>query len=172
MKSAKVIALSAISTAFCIILLVVGSYFTTIDISCLFMASIATSLPLIKGSYKGAFLTYLASSLTSVIFVSSNFAVVICYAVFFGLQPILNYYLINKYKNSINIFTLVKTLWFIGLCFLMYYFLTFFTVEFEFVEKYIVLFIIIGGGVLGFLYDIATIRFLKALLIIAKKLKL
>ncbi len=172
MKSAKVIALASISTAFCVVLLIIGAYFPAFDLSCLFMSSICVTLPLVKGSYKGAFLTYLASSLLSLLFVSSNFAVVICFAVFFGLHPILNYYLINKYKNSVNFFTLIKVLWFIGLCFLMYYLLTMFTFEYEIYEKYVVLFLIIGGGILGFIYDIACIRFLKASIIIAKRLKL
>ena len=49
MKYSKVIALSAVSCALAIILLVTGAYIEVLDLSCLFMASMALMLPLAKG---------------------------------------------------------------------------------------------------------------------------
>ncbi|MBR5438828.1 MAG: hypothetical protein IKV61_01225 [Clostridia bacterium] len=172
MKSGKTIALSAISTALCTILLVFGAYFPTFDLSCLFMASLAVTLPLAKNSYKGAILTYLASLLLALIFASSNFTVIVCFAVFFGLHPILNYYLISKNKKPINIFTIVKVVWFIALCYVMYYLLNMFTDVSEFLKESAIYILFIGGLVIGFVYDVAFTRIQTVSILLIKRLKL
>ena len=172
MKSGKIIALSAISTALCTMLLVFGAYFPTFDLSCMFMASLVVTLPLAKNSYKGAILTYLASLLFALIFANSNFTVVVCFAVFFGLHPILNNYLIKKNAKMVNIFTIIKVLWFTALCYVMYYLLNMFTDVSEYLKEYAIYIIFIGGLVLGFVYDVAFIRIQKATILILKRLNL
>ncbi|MBO5851326.1 MAG: hypothetical protein J6R29_03220 [Clostridia bacterium] len=172
MKNGKIIALSAISSALCTILLVIGAYFPTLDLSCLFMASLAVTLPLSKNSYKGAILTYFASLLLALIFASSNFTVIVCFALFFGLHPILNYYLISKNKKPINIFTIVKVLWFTALLYVMYYLLNMFVDVSDYLKDVAIYVLFIGGVIIGFIYDVAFMRIQKMTLIIMKRLKL
>ena len=172
MKSGKIIALSAISTALCTILLVFGAYFPTFDLSCMFMASLAVTLPLTKNSYKGAILTYLASLLLALIFANSNFTVIVCFAVFFGLQPILNYYLISKNKKLINGFTILKVLWFTALLYAMYFLLNMFTDVSEYLKDSAVYVIFVGGIIIGFIYDVLYTRIQKATIFILKRLNI
>lgn len=168
----KAIALAAVSAALCVVFLTVGAYFETFELSALFTASLVLMLPLAKSGVKTSFLTYGAAVVLSLITVGGRFSVVILFAVFFGLHPILNFVLLSKGKKDINIFTPLKILWFIGVCFLMYFVLKTFTAENETLEKYIVPIIIFGGAVFGFLYDVIMIRFQKITFAIINKLKL
>ena len=172
MKNGKLIALSALSTALCTMLLIFGAYFSTFDLSCLFMASLAVMLPLCKKSYKGAILTYFASLLLALIFASSNFTVVVCFAVFFGLHPIVNYFLISKNVKPISLFTILKVIWFVGLMFIMYFLLNMFVDIPEIIKPYIVYCLILCGIIVGFIYDLCLIRFQIMAIRIIERLKL
>lgn len=120
MKS-KVVTISAISSALGIILLILGTFVSVIDISCIFMSSIAIMLPLYKKSIIGAFLSYVSTAILSMFLTGFRFQIIIPYAIFFGLHPIVNELIkvknINKYVGLI-----VKTIWFILSLFVIYKF--------------------------------------------------
>ena len=136
MKNAKVIALSAISAAIALLLLIAGAFFEILDISCLFFASLAIMLPLTKNSRAGAFLAYLASGILGFILTGMRLQIIIPYVLFFGLHPIINDFLQKKNVNRI-LGAVLKTMWFVGVLFIVYYFTSFFVVENEIVKQYI-----------------------------------
>ena len=98
MKDSKVIALSGLSSAFALIFIIIGGYFPTFDISCLFMASLMVMIPLAKDTIKGALLCYISVFLLSFIFTFGHFDVSIMFGLFFGLHPIVNYIQVKKIK--------------------------------------------------------------------------
>ena len=75
MKDSKVIALSGLSSAFALIFIIIGGYFPTFDISCLFMASLMIMIPLAKDTLKGAILCYISVFLLSFIFTFGHFEI-------------------------------------------------------------------------------------------------
>lgn len=171
MKDSKVIALSGLSSAFALIFIIIGGYFPTFDISCLFMASLMIMIPLAKDTLKGAILCYISVFLLSFIFTFGHFEISIAYGLFFGLHPIVNYLQLNKIKKTWLI-TILKLVWFLIVAFLMFYLLQMFIVENEFINKYLPLFILIGGSVFFVVYDFIMFRFQKNLNVIIKRLKL
>ena len=172
MKNGRIVALSAISTALALVFIIIGAYIPTFDLSCLFMASLCIMLPLTKNSLKGAFLTYLAVFLLSLIFSAGRFTVSICFALFFGLHPIVNY-LQNKINNKFRIlFYALKFIWFIISVYVMYYFLTMFIIEYPLIEKYIH-FILLGVSLVFFpIYDILAFRFQRTFNVLIRRLKI
>ena len=120
MKSTT-IAISAVSSALGIVLLVLGTFISVIDISCVFTSSIILMLPLYKKSLTGAFLSFLSTAILSAILTGFRFQVIIPYAIFFGLHPIVNDFI--QVKNINKWFALVvKTIWFIIALFVIYKF--------------------------------------------------
>lgn len=171
MKDGKLIALSAVSTALGVAFLVIGAYFQTFDLSALFMSAIAIMLPLSKKSVKGALFSYVATALLSFCFALSRFYVPLLYVLFFGIHPIINYIQITSNKNLWFLY-IVKCLWFIGVVFIMYYALSIFVVEIEFIEKFIPIILIIVGAVMYLAYDFIMIRFQKMSFNMIKRLGL
>jgi len=86
----KIISISAISSALSVVILILGTYVSVIDISCVFTCSLIIMLPLYKKSIMGAFLSYLSTCFLAIILTGLRFNVIIPYAVFFGLYPIVN----------------------------------------------------------------------------------
>lgn len=172
MKSAKIIALSGLSTALAIIFIIVGTYIRTFDLSALFMSSLCVMLPLSKKQIKGAFLTVGATFILSLIlsFVTGYFAVSVSYLLFFGFHPIINYYE-NIYKKGKILFILLKLVLFLTTLFLMYYILSVFVVEIEFLLNYMPFIIIIGGTMIFFIYDYIMKRFQTLTNLVIKRLK-
>ncbi len=171
MKDSKVIALSALSTAFALIFIIIGAYFPTFDVSCLFMASLMVMLPLSKNSLKGALLCYGAVLILSFVFTLGHFEICIAFGLFFGLHPIVNYLQLTKFKK-VWLLTILKTLWFLIVAFILFYILKMFIVENEFLNKFLPLVIILGGSLFFIVYDYAMLRFQKSLKILIEKLKL
>ncbi len=171
MKDSKVIALSGLASAFALIFIIIGGYFPTFDISCLFMASLMVMIPLAKDTIKGAILCYISVFLLSFIFTFGHFEICIAYGLFFGLHPIVNYLQVKKIKKTWLI-SIIKTIWFLVIAFLMFYILKMFIVENEFINKYLPLVILIGGSVFFIVYDFVMLRFQKNLNVIIKRLKL
>ena len=171
MKNGKLIALSAITTAISIVLLVIGAYFPTLDLSALFTSALLITLPLAKKSVKGAFLTFLATGILALIFTVSRFYVAILYLAFFGVHPILNYFQLNSTKNLKFLYG-IKAVWFVGVCFLMYYAFSMFVAEAYFIKEYIPIIIVVLGLIFYIIYDIVLIRFQKMTDRIIKKLGL
>ena len=171
MKDSKVIALSGLSSAFALIFIIIGGYFPTFDISCLFMASLMVMIPLAKDTLKGAILCYISVFLLSFIFTFGHFEVSIAYGLFFGLHPIVNYIQVKKIKKTWLI-TAIKTVWFLIVAFLMFYLLKMFIVENELINKFLPLIILFGGSILFIVYDYIMLRFQRNLNVIIKRLKL
>ncbi len=171
MKDSKVVALSGLAGAFALVFIIIGGYFPTFNISCLFMASLMVMIPLAKDTVKGALLCYIAVFLLSFIFTLGHFEISIAYGLFFGLHPIINYLQVKKVKKT-WIVIILKTIWFIIVAFLMFYVLKMFMVENELINKYLPLFIIVFGGLFFVVYDFALLRLQKNLNVIIKRLKL
>ena len=120
MKS-KIITISAIASALGIVFLVLGTFISVIDISCVFMSSIIIMLPLYKKSLTGAFLSFISTAILSIFLTGFRFQVIIPYAIFFGLHPIVNDFVTLKKINK-WLALVVKTLWFVASLFIIYKF--------------------------------------------------
>ena len=172
MKKSVLIALSAISAALATVFLVVGVFVPMFDYSCIFMASVCMMIPLTKKSVRGGILAFIASALLTLIFSSGRWEVVVTYALFFGLHPTVNFIFRERKFNKVIAF-LIKEIWFIGSLIIVYFlFESFFAFETEWARTYALPIIVIGGGLLFFVYDFIMFRFQKILDIAVKRLKL
>ena len=98
MKS-KVVAISAISAGFVALSLIAGAYISVADLFALVVASVFVILPLYYGSYKGAFLAFLAGGVIALLCALPTIAMTVvfpAYAAFFGLYPIVRLWLREK----------------------------------------------------------------------------
>ena len=171
MKNGKLIAISAISTALGVVFLIIGAYFQTLDLSCLFMASLLVMLPLSKNSVKGAFLTYGATAILSFIFAINRFHLSLLYLLFFGIHPIINFFHIKAIKKRWYLF-IVKGALFLVACYLMFYAFSMFIVENEFVISVLPVVIAVVGVLFYIVYDFIMLRFQKMTASIIKRLGL
>lgn len=179
MKNSKLIALSAIATAFSIIFMTLGAIVPALDYSGIFMASICVMLPLSKKSVKAALLTYGATLILAALLVgatTSRWEIVIIYGLFFGLHPTVSYIMKEKNFNKI-VGILLKTIWFVGVLIFIYFFFTEFLFDESFlnkewVKKYIYLILIVGGGVIFVVYDFLMDRLQRSADAIVNRLKL
>ena len=158
MKGGKIIALSAISSAFTLIFLVFGAYFSAFDLSCLFMASICMMVPLSKDSVKGMLLAYLSSTILALIFSAGKFYLAVLFGVFFGLYPLVNYYQLKKNK-PFSIITLLKGVWFVLTLYLMVFLFKIFTAPNPIIDKYLPILVLIGGSLVFIVFDFIMMRF-------------
>lgn len=171
MKNSKAIALSALSAAAAVLLLLLGAFFEVLDLSCLFLASLTLMLPLAKNSRFGAFLAYLASAILAFILTGMRLQIMLPYVLFFGLHPIVNDFL-EKKKANLVLSVAIKAIWFIGAIFVVYFFTSFFVVENETIKRYIVPIIIIVGGAFFVFYDAVMRRMQKYVNVLVVRLKL
>lgn len=171
MKNGKLIALSSLSTALGVVFLVIGAYFPMVELSALFMASVTVMLPLTKNSYKSALLAYGATAILAFVFAVSRFHMSLLFLTFFGIHPIVNYFQMKSAKNLWFLF-IIKCVWFIGVCFLMFYVFSMFIVEHELINKILPLVIIVIGTLFFIVYDYLMIRFQKMAEQIVKRLGL
>lgn len=171
MKNGKLIALSAISTALGVVFLIIGAYIQTLDLSCLFMASLTVMLPLSKNSVKGAFLTYGATAILAFLFALSRFHLALLYLLFFGLHPIINHYHLKNIKKRWYLF-IVKGVLFVGACYLMFFAFSMFIVENEIISSILPWFIAVIATLFYIVYDFIMIRFQKMTGSIVKRLGL
>lgn len=166
MKNSKLIALSALATALSVAFMLLGGYVPAFEYSSLFMASMCVMLPLAKKSVKGALMSYFATALLSSIFlIGVQPAMIVFYAMFFGLHPTVNFIVAEKKFNKVAA-GLIKTAWFVGALLVIYVafsaFLTEGTVlEREDVKQYVYLILTVGGAILFVFYDLLMMRFQK-----------
>lgn len=174
MDKSKTIALCAVSTAFALIFLTVGAYIPDLDLSCIFMASLCMMIPLSKKSIKGAFMTYIATVLLSFLLTGVRLQVIIPFALFFGLHPVINSILTAKVKSKLISFILflVKAVWFIITLYITYYFTQMFVGLNEKIEKYIEIIIPIAGLLFFIVYDFIMLRFQRTVDLLIQRLKL
>ena len=171
MKSGRIIALSAITSALALVFIIMGAYIPTLDLTGLFMASLCIMLPLSKNSVKGAVLSYLAVFLLSLLLTAGLYTVPLCFLLFFGLHPIINY-LQNKYYKFKIVFIICKLIWFVISAFIMYYLFTMFVFEFEFLKIYAPLIILLASLIIFPIYDILMFRFQRTFNILIYRLKI
>ncbi len=173
MKESRVVVLSALSTAFATIFLVVGSYLPDLSLAAAFTASIAMMPILVKRSYKGEILAYVSTVLLSGIFSGffTRWDALFPFISFMGLHPLVNAYLKEKKVNKI-IALIIKDIWFVIALTLMHLITKLYIGDNEFVNTYIYPILIVGGAVLFPLYDYMMDWFFKTLENIMKRLKL
>lgn len=177
MKKSRVVALSAICSAFAIIFMAMGAIIPTFDYSGIFMASLCTMLPLSKKSWKGGLMTYAATmALSFIFFFGANPAMVITYSIFFGAHPTVSYLLREKKFNKI-LAIIIKTIWFVGSLLLVYTLFSSFLFEDSILsnqtfQKYAYLLLSIGGALLFIAYDAVMKYFQNGLDKTIEKLKI
>ncbi|MBO7378033.1 MAG: hypothetical protein J6U35_04070 [Clostridia bacterium] len=179
MKLSKMIALSAIATAFAVILLTLGSYVELIDIVCVMYAGVAIMLPLAKQSYPGAALTFIASAALGLLLGGMRFTVIVPFAVFFGLYPIANAlqirFRINKYLALA-----IKDVWFLGTMVLYYKLMAWlygydlfedFPFMTEALKRYVIPAMFVVGALFFILYDFIMMKMQLVVNKLVEKLK-
>ena len=178
MKNAKVIALSAVTTALATVFLVIGNWFPTFSLSGAFMASIVMMMPLAKKTYKGAILSYLATVLLTGIFSGffTRWDALFPFALFSGLHPIVNYFFSERsFSNKLIakiLLVIMKDIWFVGVLIATHFLFEVYTGEVEFIRTYIVPILLIGGALIFPLYDYLMTRFQQMVNIIIIRFKL
>ena len=154
------IALSAISCAVAVVLLLVGLWSDILLASGYLFAMVALMVPLSKQFYRGGALAYLGTVILAIILGAvARFWDLVPFIMFFGLHPLINSL---QVKFNINrwIALAVKTVWF-DFTLWVAYLLIFGGVLggaeggafYDFVNKFIYLFIFVGGTVILFPYD-------------------
>jgi hypothetical protein len=177
MKQSKVIALSALCSAFAIIFLTVGAFIPVFDYSAIFMAGMCTMLPLAKKSWKGGLMSYMATAaLSFIFFFGTNPAMVVTYTIFFGAHPTVSYLLKEKKFNKI-LATIIKIVWFVGALMLVYTLFSSFLFEDSILtnqtfQKYAYLILAVGGAILSIVYDLVMMHFQTAIDKTIEKLKI
>lgn len=176
----KTIALSAISAALAVIFLLLGAFVEILDISCIMIAGIAIMLPLSKKYYLGAFLAFVASALIGIFVTGARFTVIVPYAMFFGLHPIVNS-LQRKFRINKFLALAVKDVWFLATMFVYYLLLKNLTgydlfADFSFIpenlQRFLIPALFISGAVFFVLYDSVMLRLQYAVDALIKRLKL
>ncbi len=167
----KTIAISAISSALSIVFITIGNYVSVLDLSCLLLASLSIMLPLYRKTYKGAIFCYFSTLILSIFTTGFKFNIIIPYGVFFGFHPILNEFQLDKKLNR-WIFLLIKTIWFIGTLFLMFFTTNFFIDLNEKIIKYIYYVIPIFGIIFFLFYDSCLFIIRKRINILLKSIGL
>lgn len=172
MKYSKLIALSAISAALSTVFLIIGVYVPVLDYSGIMMASVCMLLPLTQKSIKAGLLTYTATCLLSLIFIGGRFEITICFAAFFGLHPVFNYFQREK-KIKYPIALVIKEIWFLGVVALIYvFFESFIGFEAEWARKYAWPILMFGGALFLVVYDFMMMRFQTIVDSLIKRLRL
>ncbi|MBQ8291562.1 MAG: hypothetical protein IJX88_03525 [Clostridia bacterium] len=146
------IALSALSAAIATIFLTVGIYTEILLFTGYLFASIAMMLPLAKRCFWGYILSYTATCLLSLLFVSWRFWDMLPFALFFGLHPLINEL---QLKSKINrwVACAVKALWFDTVMYLVWRFIFGMTTSIPALDKYMVWIIVIVGTLFFGFYD-------------------
>ena len=173
------VALSAIATAFAVILLTLGSYVEFIDIVCVMYAGVAIMLPLAKQSYWGAALTLIASAVLGLILGGMRLTVIVPFVAFFGLYPIANALQV-RFKINKYLALAVKDVWFLG-AMVLYYKLMAWLYGYDFLEDfpmitesmkvYVIPAFIVIGALFFVVYDIIMMRMQLVVNKLVEKLK-
>ena len=151
--SAYEIALSAVSCALAAIALTVGTLSHALLFTGYLLACFALMIPLSKNCWWGNVLAYIGSSLLALLFTGFDIWDMLPFIVFFGLHPLLNA-LQLKFKVNRWLATGIKASWFDGAMYLVWRFVFEMNASFDFVNRFIIPVILIGGTLFFFVYDI------------------
>lgn len=152
------IALSAVSCALAVIFLTLGMYIPFMTLSAYLFACLAIMIPLSKQFHLSAFLCYIATCLLSLLFGGiGNFWRLFAFIIFFGLHPIVNSL---QVKLNVNrwIALVIKIIWFDVCVWLVWQFAGLFVVQYDWINKYIILIIATLGSAFFVLYDFVLFR--------------
>ena len=135
--SAYEIALSAVSCAIAAIALTVGTLYTPLLFTGYLFAGFALMIPLAKNCWWGDVLAFIGASLIALMFNGFNFFDTLPFIMFFGLHP------------------LVNAVWFDASMYFVWRVVTGMAAPFgwEWVSRYIIPILLIGGTAFFFLYD-------------------
>ena len=154
------IALSAISCAVAVVVLLVGFWSDILLATGYLLAMVALMVPLSKQFYRGGALAYLGTVILAIIMGAAvRFWDLVPFIMFFGLHPLINSLQI-KFNINRWIALAVKTVWF-DFTLWVAYLLIFGGVLggaegnafYDFVNRYIYLFIFVGGTLVFLPYD-------------------
>ncbi|MBQ7924301.1 MAG: hypothetical protein IJ329_03240 [Clostridia bacterium] len=150
--SAYEIALSALACALATLFLTLGVYSGFFLFTAYLAASIALMLPLCQQSWRGYVFAYISTCLLSLLLASFRFWEIIPFAMFFGLHPLVNEL---QLKTKINrwVACFIKALWFDGTVYFTWKVVFAITTSIPFVEKYLILIILVVGTLLFIGYD-------------------
>ena len=140
--SAYEIALSAVSCALAAIALTVGTLSHALLFTGYLLACFALMIPLSKNCWWGNVLAYIGSSLLALLFTGFDIWDMLPFIVFFGLK-------VNRWLA-----TGIKAIWFDGAMYLVWRFVFEMNASFDFVNRFIIPVILIGGTLFFFVYDI------------------
>lgn len=167
--SAYEIALSALACAIATIFLTIGVYSEILLFTGYLLACVALMLPLAKKSYVGYVLAYIASCILSLIFNVARFFDLLPFIMFFGLHPLVNE-LQLKLKINRWIACVIKALWFDLTMYLIWRFVFGMSTSIEFVDKYILWILLIGGSIFFVLYDYFMYKWRFAVNMLVKRI--
>lgn len=155
--SAYEIAVAALSCALATMFLTLGVYSGFFLFTAYLAASIALMLPLSIQSWRGFAFAYVATCLLSLLFASFRFWELIPFVMFFGLHPFVNEL---QLKTKINrwVACFVKALWFDGTVYLAWKVVFSITTSIAFIDKYIILIILVIGTAIFIVYDYFMFR--------------
>lgn len=155
------IALSAISCAVAVIFLLLGFWSNVLLATGYLLGVIALMVPLSKQFFRGAALAYIGTCILTVILgAAAKFWDLVPFIMFFGLHPLINALQI-RFKVNRWIALAVKAMWF-DFTLWVAYILVFNGILggaqaesefFAFVNKYILVFIFVGGSLIFIAYD-------------------
>ena len=149
------------SCALAVIFLLLGFFSDVLLGTGYIFAEIALMVPLAKRSYLGSFLAYLGTVILAVVFgAAAQFWNLVPFVIFFGLHPMFNCFQREWQLNS-WLALAIKAVWFDAMLFAAYYIIFggVFGMEpgqsafFDFVNRYIWLFIIVVGTAFFVFYD-------------------
>ncbi len=151
------IALSALSCAIATVFLTVGVYSSLLLFTGYLFASVALMLPLSKQSYVGYALSYIATCILGFIFNAGRFFDLLPFVVFFGVHPLINEL---QLKTKINRWVAcgVKAVWFDATMYLLWRWVFGGVSGFPFVDRYVLLFILVLGSAFFVFYDYAAYK--------------
>lgn len=151
------IALSALACAAATTLLTVGIYTDIFLFTAYVLGSIALMLPLAKGSYRGYFLAYVATSILTTLFSSFRFWEILPFVIFFGLHPVANEWQLKKKINRWAACA-VKAVWFDATAYLVWVLLLRATTTVTWIQAYILPLILVFGTIFFVFYDYVAYR--------------
>lgn len=123
--NSKLIAISAISSAFVAILLIFGAYVQLFDVFTIVASSIFVTLPLYYKSYKASILSFLVGGVIAFMISGFNYLSIVfpSYFAFFGIFPIVQSFFNEKGVNKI-LGVIITLVWFIGVAYGLYFYYT------------------------------------------------
>ncbi len=163
MKS-KLLAISAISSAFSAILLTMSAYVTFADLFCLVISSAFVMLPLYYGSYKAGFLAFLVGGVIAFIFSGFNLTVMVipAYLLFFGSFPLVKNFAVERGVNKVVVYV-VGLFWCILAVYGIYFFYVKITgLDFGHLPKIILDNMLLFVGIAGCLFYVVYERYINA----------